>query len=69
MESVYKTQCKTYAIACDVTKNYFNATSIESSFKPPFCLRIVKQYRTKEMQAFRDKIACDVKLIRNTKHL
>lgn len=64
MESLYKVQCKTYAIAMELTKNHSDVSSIEGAFKPPFCLRVVRAYRTKAIQDFRDKVAAQAKLMR-----
>lgn len=62
--AVYKAQCKTSAIAREITNNHYDAAPMESFFKPPFCLRILKPYRTQEMQDFRDKVAAQIKATR-----
>ena len=65
MESVYKTQCKTFKIAQKLAGQFNNISSINDSLKPPYCLRVVKEYRTIEMQQFRDTVAKNIKLERN----
>lgn len=62
MDSVYKAQCKTSKIARELAGNFSNVSSINDSLKPPYCLRVVKQYRTAEMQHFRDNVAQYIKL-------
>jgi hypothetical protein len=57
MSAVYKAQCKTSLIAQQLAGQFNNVSSINSSLKPPFCLRVVKKYRTIEMQQFRDSVA------------
>jgi hypothetical protein len=48
----------------ELTKNHSDVSSIEGAFKPPFCLRVVRAYRTKAIQDFRDKVAAQAKLMR-----
>lgn len=60
--AVYKAQCKTFLIAQKLAGQFNNASSINDSLKPPFCLRVVKQYRTVEMQQFRDYVAQYIKI-------
>ena len=62
MNSVYKAQCKTSKIARELAGNFSNVSSINDSLKPPYCLRVVKEYRTVEMQQFRDNVAQQIKL-------
>ena len=62
MNALYKTQCKTFKIAQDLAGQFNNASSINDSLKPPYCLRVVKEYRTIEMQQFRDIVAQQIKL-------
>jgi hypothetical protein len=57
MTSVYKTQCKTFKIAQELAGVSSNVSSINDSLKPPYCLRVVKEYRTAAMQQFRDNVA------------
>ena len=57
MTSAYKAQCKTFKIAQDLASQFNNVSSINDSLKPPYCLRVVKKYRTAEMQQFRDSVA------------
>lgn len=57
MESLYKAQCKTFLIAKKLTGLLGNVSAIDASFNPPFCLRVVKEYRTTAMQGFRDNVA------------
>jgi hypothetical protein len=57
MDSVYKAQCKTFNIARELVGNFSNVSSINDSLKPPYCLRVVKEYRTAVMQQFRDDVA------------
>ena len=65
MNAVYKAQCKTSKIACELAGNFSNVSSINDSLKPPYCLRVVKEYRTAKMQNFRDNVAQYTKLKRN----
>ena len=44
--AVYKTQCKTFLIARELAGKFSNVSSINDSLKPPYCLRVVKKYRT-----------------------
>jgi hypothetical protein len=57
MNSVYKTQCKTFKIAQELAGVSSNVSSINDCLKPPYCLRVVKENRTIEMQNFRDNVA------------
>ena len=59
--AVYITQCKTSKVAHAITGNMSNVSTFDGAFKPPFCLRVVKAYRTKDMQDFRDKVAQTVR--------
>jgi hypothetical protein len=61
MNSVYKAQCKTSKIARELAGNFSNVSSINDSLKPPYCLRVIKEYRTVEMQQFRDSVAQYIK--------
>lgn len=62
MDSVYKTQCKTFLIARELADNFSNVSSINDSLKPPYCLRVIKDYRTVGMQQFRDNVAQYIKI-------
>jgi len=62
MNSVYKIQCKTSKIARELANKFSNVSSINDSLKPPYCLRVVKEYRTAAMQQFRDNVAQQIKL-------
>lgn len=62
MNSVYKAQVKTFKIARELAGNFSNVSSINDSLKPPYCLRVVKEYRTAAMQQFRDAVAQNIKL-------
>ena len=62
MNSVYKAQCKTFKIAQDLAAQFNNVSSINNSLKPPYCLRVVKEYRTIEMKQFRDSVAQYIKI-------
>jgi len=62
MISVYKAQCKTWLIAQKLAGVTGNVSSINDGLKPPYCLRVVKEYRTAEMQEFRDDVAKTIKL-------
>ena len=62
MNSVYKAQVKTFKIAREMLAGKFsNISSINDSLKPPYCLRVVKEYRTAAMQQFRDNVAQYIK--------
>lgn len=60
-QSLFNAQCKTFAIAKELAGIYNNVAHINSSLKPPFCLRVVKQYRTPAMQAFRNEVAREMR--------
>jgi len=60
-QSVYKAQCATFSVACSITGDTRTITKGSDYLKPPFCLRIVRQYRTPEMQQFRDLVARTIK--------
>jgi hypothetical protein len=62
MTSVYKAQCKTFKIAQELASVSSNVSSINDCLKPPWCLRVVKEYRTIEMQQFRDTVAQYIKI-------
>jgi hypothetical protein len=66
MESVYKTQCKTFTVARKLAGNFSDVSSFDGAFKPPFCLRIVRAYRTKDVQEFRNKVSQAVREARAT---
>jgi hypothetical protein len=61
MNSVYKTQCKTFKIAQYLAGVTGNVSSINDSLKPPYCLRVVKEYRNIDVQNFRDQLARYIK--------
>jgi hypothetical protein len=62
--STYKAQCKTFTIAKELAGTISNVSSFNGAFKPPYCLRIVKKYRTPVMQQFRNDVA---KMARSTR--
>ena len=62
MSAVYKTQCKTFLIAQKLAGQFNNVSSINDSLKPPYCLRVIKEYRTVETQQFRDNVAQYIKI-------
>ena len=59
--AVYKAQCKTFLIARELAGKFSNVSSINDSLKPPYCLRVIKEYRTAAMQQFRDAVAQNIK--------
>ena len=59
--AVYNTQVKTFSIAKAYCNDFRSITHGSEALKPPHCLRVVKEHRTPEMQAFRDVIAVQVK--------
>ncbi len=61
MKSVYKTQCKTWLIAQKLACQFSNVSLINDGLKPPYCLRVVKEYRTLDIQNFRDQVARYIK--------
>jgi hypothetical protein len=65
MNSVYKAQCKTWLIAQKLAGKFGSVSLINNSLKPPYCLRVVKDYRTAAMQQFRDDVAQYTKLKRD----
>lgn len=54
---VWNAQVKTANIANRLAGDFRSVAEWEAHTRPPFCLRILKEYRTPEMQAFRDKVA------------
>ena len=62
MDSVYKAQCKTSKVARELANKFSNVSSINDSLKPPYCLRVVKKYRTAAIQQFRDNVAQYIKI-------
>lgn len=66
---VYEAQCLTGKIAQDIAKDHRSVLVshdiLAASRKPPFCLRIVRAYRTPEIQAFRDSVANEARRRRN----
>jgi hypothetical protein len=61
MNSVYKTQCKTWLIAQKLACQFSNVSPIDAILKPPYCLRVVKEYRNIDVQNFRDQVARYIK--------
>jgi hypothetical protein len=63
---VYKTQCITFKLAKIVAgiNSSVTTTKVISDQTAPYCLRIKRQYRHKSTQAFRNKIAKEMRLIR-----
>ena len=59
--AVYKVHCKTFKIAQELAGQFNNVSSINDRLKPPYCLRVVKKYRTTTMQQFRDAVAKTIK--------
>ena len=59
--SVYRVQCHTCDIAKEITGNYSDVTRVNMSqhyhFPPPFCLRLLRAFRTPSDQQFRDTVA------------
>ena len=62
--SVYKIHCITFKLAQQITNNAGLTSSIKGALQAPFCLRIVKQYRNQEQQAFRNLVALEVLKLR-----
>lgn len=62
MNSVYIAQCKTFKIAQELAGQFNNVSSINASLKSPYCLRVLKEYRTAAMQQFRDIVAQNIKI-------
>lgn len=61
----YHAQCKTFALAKEMTGITANVTFTKTAcLKPPHCLRIVPAYRTESMQAFRDSVAAEMRDVR-----
>jgi len=56
-ESLYIAHCRTYEIAKKLANDYRSCSRGDETFDPPFCLRLLKHYRTKKVQAFRDEVA------------
>jgi len=67
--AVYWAQCQTFALARRLTGNAANVTHGSQAENPPFCLRIVRTYRTPAHQAFRDEVARQMRWERFSKEL
>ena len=55
-ESLYIAQCKTYELAKRLADDYRSCSRGNEVLGPPFCLRLLKPYRTQRVQEFRDKV-------------
>lgn len=64
MSPVYRTQCKTFAVARDISGIRADVSIGDAHLYPPFSLRVVKQHRTQAMQDFRDIVAGEVRRAR-----
>lgn len=58
---VRNAQVKTFSVARKLTNAHFDVTPGEMVTQPPFCLRIRGEYRTPEMQQFRDQVAMEAR--------
>ena len=67
-ESTYKAQCITFGIAQRITGNLARVTRGNVAFGKPFCLRLVPEYRTQDVQAFRNIVARATRQARQGKH-
>jgi hypothetical protein len=54
---VYNAQVFTFTIAREMTGDYREVTHGDVGCTPPFCLRLTKPYRTREVKQFRDTVA------------
>lgn len=63
---VYKTQCATFKLAKHITgiNSSVTTTQVISDQTAPYCLRIKREYRHKETQAFRDCVAREMRRLR-----
>ena len=61
---VYVAQCQTAKIAAIMTGLHVDAMPGSWMEKPPYCLRIVRQYRTQNQQLFRDAVARETRDLR-----
>jgi len=59
--AVYVSHCKSFSLAKEITNITGNVSTGSASFKPPYCLRTVKNRRTKETQDFRNLVAKQLK--------
>jgi hypothetical protein len=68
--SVYKTHCKTWSIACNMTNSNGQTSTISDAFgsQAPFCLRTVKKFRNPETTNFRNLVAAEVLKSRKALH-
>tara|TARA_Y100000593_G_C4209210_1_gene285926 strand:+ start:528 stop:833 length:306 start_codon:yes stop_codon:yes gene_type:complete len=67
-ESTYKAQCITFGIAQRITGNLSRVTKGNVAFEKPFCLRLAPEYRTQDVQAFRNTVARATRKARRGKH-
>jgi hypothetical protein len=63
-DRVYNVQCKTFSIARELTGIVTDVTTGDGYYKPPFCLRLGKAYRTKQCQEFRNLVASIARRVR-----
>jgi len=67
--AVFKAQSKTFSVARQLSKKYSNTSTLEGALKKPFCLRVLKNMRTPEIQSFRNHVASVVRQRRLDKTL
>jgi hypothetical protein len=66
---VFEAQCITARIARDIAGKGSNvlvsSDIMQACLQPPYCLRILRPYRTPEMQEFRDSVARETRARRS----
>ncbi len=55
----YNAQCVTARIAAEISGRSFSVCHTDDALRIPFCLRIVREYRTPSIQSFRDAVAAE----------
>ena len=68
LKSIYKAQCITFGIAQRISGNLSRVTKGNVAFEKPFCLRLVPEYRTQDVQTFRNTVARETRKARRGEH-
>ena len=59
--ATYKAMCVTTRIAREISGVRGDVCTYSALFDSPYCLRIVRAYRTPAVQAYRDRIAFEIR--------
>lgn len=61
MSSVYNAQCRTWQVAQEIAKDFRDVSSLDELFQPPFCLRLVQEFRDEKTTQFRRQVANEMR--------